>query len=75
MNNDQNHKTQLQTELIQAAKIADIETMYTLTKQGADIYELDETGKSACNYLRLQDLNKAITLLGRVMRDIYDKKE
>ena len=74
MNDNQNYQAQLQAKLIQAAKIADIETMYTLTKQGADIYELDEAGKSACNYLRLQDLGKAVALLRWVMRDIYATK-
>jgi len=69
MNNYQNHKAQLQAELLKATKIADIEKMYSLTKQGADIFQPDDTGKTACNYLRLQDPIKAIELLRRVMRD------
>jgi len=74
MDDNQNNKAQLQAELIQAAKIVDIEKMYTLTKHGADLYEIDETGTNALDYLVLQDQDKAIELLQKIVRDIDIKR-
>lgn len=74
MNHNKTDKAQLQAELIQAAKIADIETMYALTKQGADIHELDESGTNALDYLVMQDQEKAIELLQKIIRDADIKR-